>query len=188
MHLLSFILMIVEKILKKYRLLLVCGNFVRSMPINVFYLTTLIYCIYKDRLNCKYSQDLEEFRYEMWIKYEIDTFFCWIYSTMIFLLFVYITKFNSNSKELDESLAIQDIWEGKNSKDILHYFKFESDFFSLCFGFLILDIIQIKNLYIDTETINNFFENESMYLTYFVVLRFYMTFLFVRNAKVSAQF
>ena len=41
---------------------------------------------------------------------------------------------------------------------------------------------------IDTETINNLFENESMYLTYFVVLRFYMTFLFVRNAKVSAQF
>ena len=129
-HLLSFILMIVEEILTKYRLLLVCGNFLRSVPINLFYFTTFIYCIYKDRLNCKYSDDIEEYIYEIWIEYEIDTFFNWIYSSMLFLFIVYVTKFNT-------MLAIQDVWEGKNSQDILHYFKAENDFFSLCCCFMI---------------------------------------------------
>ena len=129
--------MFVEKILKKYRLLLVCGNFLRSVPINLFYLTTLIYCIYKNRLTCKYDEDIEIFKYEVWIEYEISTFFCWILSSMIFLFFVYITKFNSNMKEVDETLAIEDVWDSKNSKDALHYFKFESDFLSLCFWNLI---------------------------------------------------
>ena len=47
-HILSFILMFVEQILIKYRLLPVCKNFLRSVPINLFYLTTLIYCIFKN--------------------------------------------------------------------------------------------------------------------------------------------
>lgn len=70
-HCISVIFMIVEKILKKYRLLLVCSNFLRTVPINLFYLTTMIYCIYKNRIDCRYSDILEEYTYEIWIQYEI---------------------------------------------------------------------------------------------------------------------
>ena len=145
-HILSFILMFVEQILIKYRLLLVCKNFLRSVPINLFYLTTLIYCIFKNNLKCKYSDDIEDYIYEVWIKYEITIFFCWIKSSMVFLFFVYISKFKSHMKDLEEALAIEDVWDSKNSKDILHYFKFESDFFSLCICFLINDLDTIYKI------------------------------------------
>lgn len=63
---------------------------------------------------------------------------------MIFLIFVYFTKFNSNWKELDERLAIEDVWDSKNSKDILHYFKFENDVFSVICCFMIKDIKKLS--------------------------------------------
>lgn len=142
-HCISVILMVVEKILKRYRLLLVCSNFLRTVPINVFYLGTMVYCIYKNRIQCKYTAEMEFYTYEIWMRYEIKVFFCWIYSSMTFLIFVYITKFNSNWKELDERLAIEDVWDSKNSKDILHYFKFENDVFCVIFCFLIKDFMKI---------------------------------------------
>jgi len=49
-------------------------------------------------------------------------------------------------KDLEEALAIEDVWDSKNSKDILHYFKFESDFFSLCICFLINDLDTIYKI------------------------------------------
>ena len=146
-HCLSFILIIVEKILKKYRLLLVSGNFLRTVPINLFYLTTMMYAIYKNRIDCKYNSELEEYLYEIWIAYEIKIFFYWLQSSMIFLLFVYLTKFNSNWKELDEKLAIEDVWDSKNSKDILHYLKFENDAFSVICSFMIHDLRKLWKNY-----------------------------------------
>ena len=177
-HCLSVILMLVEKILKRYRLLLVCSNFLRTVPINLFYLTTMIYCIYKNRIDCRYSDELEEYVYEIWIQFEIQIFFSWLYSTMIFLIFVYFTKFNSNWKQLDERLNIEDVWDSKNSKDILHFFKFENDVFSVICCFLINDFNKVKKKILYHEMID-------YYMVFFMILRISMIVLFIKQAKFS---
>ena len=174
-HILSAILILFEKITKKYGVLLVCGNFVRTVPINLLYLTLLFYSIYKSRLDCKYDdQKLYEYVVEVWLEFEIRIFFCWIFSSMLFLFFVYFTKFNSNWKELDERLAIEDMWESKNSKDILHYFKFENDVFSVIISFMLSDIEKVHRKY---KIYDGFIDYD---LVCFIALRFGMAVLFLK--------
>ena len=97
---------------------------------------------------------------------------------MIFLIFVYFTKFNSNWKQLDERLNIEDVWDSKNSKDILHFFKFENDVFSVICCFLINDFNKVKKKILYHEMID-------YYMVFFMILRISMIVLFIKQAKFS---
>ena len=123
--------MIVQSLTKKYNKLLVCGNFLRSDPVNILYLTTIMYCMYRDRLVCHYSHTFEEYFLELWIELEVKLFFDWIASSAFFMFFAYFSKFKSIWKLYDEKLAIDNVWESKNSRDILHYLKYENDIFCI---------------------------------------------------------
>lgn len=130
-HVISFALMIVQSLTKKYNKCLVCGNFLRSVPVNILYLTTIMYCMYRDRLVCNYSHDFETYFLELWIELEVKLFFDWIASSAMFMFYSYFSKFKSIWKLYDEKLAIDNVWESKNSRDILHYLKFENDIFCI---------------------------------------------------------
>ena len=123
--------MLTASVTKRFNVLLVCGNFLRSVPVNILYLTTIMYCMYRDRLVCHYSHDFREYFLELWIQLEVNMFFEWIISSAIFLFFTYYSKFRSIWKLYDEKLAIDNIWESKNSRDILHYLKYENDIFCI---------------------------------------------------------
>lgn len=52
---------------------------------------------------------------------EAHFFFFWILSSILFLLFIYISKFRSFCAKNEELMSMDNIWDMKNSTDILHY-------------------------------------------------------------------
>ena len=60
-------------------------------------------------------------KFYVYINMEAAFFFLWILSSILFLLFIYITKFRSFCAKNEELMSMDNIWDMKNSTDILHY-------------------------------------------------------------------
>jgi len=66
-----------------------------------------------------------------WFRYEVDIFFSWICTSIMFLLYSFFFKVLSKIKSNKDKLGIGNIWNTKNSKDYLHYHKYEINTFNL---------------------------------------------------------
>ena len=62
---------------------------------------------------------------------EVQLFFSWIASTMVFIAFCYLFRFNSVYKQQQTKAKTDSIWQSKKAKDFLHYLKFELDLFNI---------------------------------------------------------
>ena len=108
-------------IMQKLNWLPVIHDFILNHATHI-YLLVIIYIVYY--LQLYEPQDYKECiknKYFIYIAMEAQFFFFWIFSSILFLLFVYITKFRGFCAKNEEFMSMDNIWEMKNSTDILHY-------------------------------------------------------------------
>ena len=74
---------------------------------------------------------------------ETQYFFCWIGSSIMFLLFIYLTKFKSYCKKNEESMNMDTIWQMKNSCDILAYYFDEMCVFNIAVARIVFNSINL---------------------------------------------
>ena len=113
------------------------------------YIFVILYCIFtkqiktKEELKEEITEFSEENLYATWIIFEIQIFTGWIVSTILFMIFAYFTKFMGIWKKNEEKMSLDKIWDMKNSRDILHYLKFEVDNFNLSISLVCTNLIMI---------------------------------------------
>ena len=79
--------------------------------------------------------------YTTWIIFEIQIFSGWIASSILFMLYTYFFKFMGIWKFYEEKMCLDKVWDMKNSRDILHYLKFEVDNFNLSISVICTNLI-----------------------------------------------
>ena len=90
-----------------------------------------------------YIYDLNEIR--LWLVLEIMFFFNWIVVSAIFVMWAYIVKFKSISKNEALNALDDNVWNDKDRDDFLRYLKFE--YFNLCYflAFIATELIMLRS-------------------------------------------
>ena len=119
------------------------------MPTTLSYIFVILYCIFtkqikpKDVLKKELTEISGENLYTTWIVFEVHIFEGWIASSIIFMLYTYYFKFMGIWKKNEEKMNLDKIWDMKNSRDLLHYLKFEVDNFNLSTSMIFTNVIMI---------------------------------------------
>ena len=143
-HSLCFIAMIASSVAKKLKFGEIVFEFFRNVICSFLYISIIIYCIFKDRLvEDDYTVSVTNDRVQQWILFEIGTFFGWIFASVLFLQFIYWSKFTSVWKKNQQRVNLDYIWNHKNTRDVAHYMKFEHDLFCLINSDICLHIFTI---------------------------------------------
>ena len=113
------------------------------------------------------------------IHYEIECYFAWIFSSMLFLAYHYLFKFQSQWKITIEKYQLCDMFKQKSQLDHLHYYKFEHDCFCVIISFAFL---MIKAIFADTnmDVKKVFYNKDAAFPISTSVLRILSAFFFIR--------
>ena len=99
---------------------------------------------------------------------------------MVFMQFLYWSKFTSVWKKNSEKYRLDKIWEHKNTRDIVHYLKFEHDLFCLIGSDIIL---HIRTLILFRDSFTGFME----YVHYLLIIGFKMIMLMATYRHLTTQ-
>ena len=91
-HFLSAVLMATGFIMKKIKVLPIIRDWISSSSTNI-YLIVLTYAIYYLSISTNTDD-----KYYVYVRMEVHYFFCWIGSSILFLLFIYLSKFKCYHK------------------------------------------------------------------------------------------
>lgn len=119
----------------------------QSYVVSGGYFFPLVYAIYVARVDLNnWAHDVNYIR--VWLLLEIVYFWTWLFSGFLFLLFAYVSKYESIFK--DQSMLNNDgnIWNDKDSDDFLRYLKQEYFMFVYVISFLLMEITASQNEYV----------------------------------------
>ena len=113
--------MSIGTIMQKLNWLPVIHDFILNHATHI-YLLVIMYIVYYLQLygQEEYKECLKN-KYYVYIAMEAPFFFFWILSSILFLLFIHLSKFRGFCATNEEFMSMDNIWEMKNSTDILHY-------------------------------------------------------------------
>lgn len=109
------------------------------------YVFMIIYCIYE----LKILQDHNRFQYgtEIILNFEFNFFICKMISTMIFIAYLQLFKFNSFWRETIVTRKSEYIWKSKNTTDCLQYWKYENELFDLNGMLIVYYLFKLNAMY-----------------------------------------
>lgn len=109
------------------------------VPIGYSVLMPLVIYTIKGQIDVWHSQKVTVAR--VWLLIEITFFFAWLKSIVIFMWILYWGRLKSMTHQEDELLEDENVWNDKNTDDILNFMKVEC--FLMCYQscFIILEII-----------------------------------------------
>lgn len=103
-HIICGVVGVVEKIMETYDKQPICQAFFGNIIGNTLYWGCIIYCVFQNRYVQGDDRSRCDDRLDGWNRFEIRVMFFWTLSTIIFILYAYIFKFQSKWKKIQEKL------------------------------------------------------------------------------------
>lgn len=102
-HLVAGLLMLVFDVIKYFNINPIISGATTNLVVSMFYIMTIIYVIWKNRMLVTNLSEVGNMTYcdsllEAWLRFEVRVSLMWIVSTMFFLLYSLLFKFQSKWK------------------------------------------------------------------------------------------
>lgn len=168
-HLVAGVIMLTFEILHRYNIQPIMSGAVTSLLVSFLYILMIIYVIWKNRMLVTDISDYDstfcDSLIEGWLRFEVRVSLMWIVSTMVFLLYSLLFKFQSKWKYIEETLGLQKIWNTKGAQDYLHYMRIEQENMNLVLAPFFCSLFSFAR----NERVGN------NWLDYFVLASFLLT-------------
>lgn len=109
-HLIAALFLFLFEMVRYFNINPVLSGATANLVVSFFYILTIIYVIYKNRMIVSSMSEDDAAKcdslVEAWLKYEVRTSLMWIVSSMIFLLYSLLFKFESKWKKIEENLGL----------------------------------------------------------------------------------